>query len=108
MIIEFLGLAILIEALIELFFKAAPLQPIRTWLINKTPWLTSDAQGHAFNCKYCTSVWIAGSVVLLATFADCQATRLLAAVAMGARMSNYLHILIGTIRDIQINLRLER
>lgn len=106
--IRMIFLCILTEALVELFFKAAPLQGIRTWLIKKSPWLHTEIQGHLLNCKYCTSVWIAAGVVLLAWLADCQGTRLAAAALIVARLSNYAHILMGWIRDAQINKRLER
>jgi len=108
MIIKLSALAILVEALVELFFKAAPLQGIRLWLIKKTPWLRSEAQGHLLDCKYCTSVWVAVLAILAATFADFQVTRLAAAVFIVGRLSNYAHSMICTIRDFQINLRLER
>lgn len=106
--IRMIFLCILTEALVELFFKAAPLQGIRAWLIKKSPALRAGNQGHLLECKYCTSLWIAGGVVLLAWLADCQGTRLAAAALIVARLSNYAHTLIGWIRDAQINKRLER
>lgn len=108
MIIKVLALAILVEALVELFFTAAPLQGIRAWLIKKTPRLRSEEQGHLLECKYCTSIWIGGGVILLASFADCRALRLLAAALIIARLSNYAHLIVSSIRDAQINMRLER
>ena len=108
MIIKALALAILVEALVELIFTAAPLHGLRTWLIKKTPAFRSEEQGHLLECKYCSSIWIAAGVILLATFADCQATRLIASILISARLSNYAHLLISTIRDAQINMRLER
>ena len=107
-ITKVLALGILVEALVELFFTAAPLQGLRTWIIKKTPWLNSIDQGHLLDCKYCSSVWIGASVLILATFADCQATRLIAGAIIVARLSNYAHMLISAIRDWQINKRLER
>jgi len=108
MVFKVLGLAILVEALVELIFKAAPLQGARAWLIKKTPWLDTESQGHLLDCKYCTSVWIGAGAVLLASFADCPATRFAAAAIIVARLSNYAHVLVGWIRDAQINKRLER
>jgi len=108
MIIKIIALAILTEALVELIFTAAPLQGIRLWLIKKTTWLRSEEQVHLLECKYCTSVWIAAMVILVATFADCQSTRLAAAAILIARLSNYTHLLFCSIRDAQINLRLKR
>lgn len=108
MIIRIIGLAILTEALVQLIFTAAPLQGARAWLIKKTPALRAGDGQHLLECKYCTSVWIAAGVILLSTLADCQTTDLAATAICIARLSNYLHILIGWIRDAQINKRLER
>ena len=108
MIIKVLALAVLVEALVELFFTAAPLQGLRSWLIKKTDWIRSAEQRHLLDCKYCTSIWTAFGVVLIASFFDCQVTRLAAGAIIVARISNYAHLLVSTIRDMQINLRLER
>jgi hypothetical protein len=99
---------VLIEALTELFFKAAPLQSIRKWLINKTPFLFSVEQGHLFDCKYCTAFWISIGVVLTAIFLDYYVTRLMAYIIIVHRLSNFVHIIYSTIRDWQLNLRLSR
>jgi hypothetical protein len=98
---------ILIEALTELFFKAAPLQGLRQRLIDKTPFLYSE-QGHLLECKYCTAFWISGGVVLIAILADCYATRLMAYIIIAHRLSNFAHIIYSTVRDWQLNLRLSR
>jgi hypothetical protein len=108
MVIKFIFLAILIEALTELLFKAAPLQGIRNWLIKSTPFLRSEEQGHLLECKYCSSVWIAFGVIILATWFDNAVTRLMAYFIVLARGSNYVHVIFGTIRDFQINLQLKR
>ena len=108
MIIKIIALAILTEALVELFFTAAPLQGIRAWVIKKTPWLRSEDQGHLLECKYCVSIWMAGGVVLLAMFLENQGIRIIAGIFILARISNYLHLLISGIRDAQINMRLKR
>ena len=108
MIVKILALAILTEALVELFFTAAPLQGIRAWLIKKTPVLRSEAQGHLLECKYCSSIWIAAIVDVLATYADYPVTRLLGFILIIARISNLIHRICSTSRDAQINMRLER
>lgn len=108
MLLRILAAAILTEAIIELIYKAEPLQGIRRRLIKWSPFLNTRAQGHPLNCKYCTSVWIGIMVVAAATYADSAATRLLAGAIIVARVSNYLHILIAWARDAQINLRLDR
>jgi len=108
MVTRIIAIAILTEAIVELIFTAAPLQGIRAWLIKKTPLLRSELQGHLLECKYCTSLWIAAGVVLLAAFADCQATRLASAAIVVGRLSNYAHLLYSSIRDFQINKLLDR
>ena len=108
MIIKILALAILVEALVEIVFTAAPLQGLRQWLIKKTPVLHSAEQGHLLECKYCSSVWIAAGVVLIAMFFDNQVTRVMAGIIIIARLSNYAHLMISSLRDVQINVRLKR
>ena len=107
-LIRILYLVILTEALVELFFKAAPLQEIRTWLIKKTPWLRCADQGHLLECKYCSSIWIAACVLPLAMLLDKPGARLIAGIVIIARLSNYTHILYSVLRDAQINMRLKR
>jgi hypothetical protein len=108
MIIKILTLGILIEALTELFFKAAPLQGIRQGLIKKTPFLNTRDYGHLLECKYCTSFWIALGVVLLSFFDDYDVIIFIACVIIGARLSNYIHVVYGIIKDSQMNMRLKR
>ena len=108
MIIKILVLAILTEALVEIFFNAAPLQGIRAWLIKKTPVFDSSEQGHLLNCKYCTSVWTGAAIVLLAALADTALTRTLATMIIVARSSNYIHQIYSILRDCVINMRLNR
>ena len=108
MIIRIIALAILTEAIVELIFKAAPLQGTRSWLIEKTPWLRSEEQGHLLECKYCTSIWIGAGVIAASTYADFYFTRLAGAALIIARVSNYAHLVYSSIRDAQLNMRLER
>jgi hypothetical protein len=108
MIIKMIALIILIEALTELTFKAAPLQPLRAWLIRNTPTLRSKAQGHLLDCKYCTSIWIGAVVIITNYFISIQALNLLAAVIIFSRLANFLHVIFALLRDTQINLRLTR
>jgi len=105
---DLIALCLITEALVALFFTAAPLQGIRTWLIWHMPCLRSEEQGHLFECKYCVSVWFAFGVVLMYTFLDYPATRLLGLMIIVGRLSNFIHILYSVIRDMQINLRLTR
>jgi hypothetical protein len=108
MIIKVIFFSLLVEALVELFFKAVPLQGIRQWLIKKTPFLNSTHQGHLLDCKYCTSLWIAFGVIMLATWFDNGITRIIALFVITGRISNYIHIIWSTARDLQLNMRLAR
>ena len=108
MMIRMIALIILIEALTELTFKAAPLQPLRAWLIRNTPTLRSKAQGHLLDCKYCTSIWIGAGIITIDFFINNQVLNLLAAIIILSRLANFLHVIFALLRDTQINLRLER
>lgn len=106
--IKWLVMIILVEALVELLYKAAPLQGIRNWVIRVTPFLRSEEQGHLLECKYCTAVWVGFVVVLVGTYLDCELVRVFALMIVLGRLSNYVHIVYSTIRDKQLNMRLSR
>ncbi len=94
------------EALVQLWFYAGPLQPIRGFLIRVTPFLVSD-DTHLLNCKYCVSLWVG---LLLATilwlapgvFMFC------AVVLSFHRVANFLHLAFSYLRDKQLDLRIAR
>ncbi len=103
-------LSIFIEALVELFFKAAPLQPLRTYLRIHTPSLYSKTQqSHLLDCKYCVSVWIAFIIFILyyLTKPNIILTIILYSCIIH-RLSNYLHLMFSIIRDLQFNIRINR
>jgi hypothetical protein len=106
--LKLLFLAVLTETLVELVFKAAPLQPIRRRLITLTPWARSQEQGHLLECKYCLSVWIALFVVLIAEFCNAYSLTFLAIALIVHRISNFVHLTLSTLRDIQLDMRLKR
>lgn len=101
-------MALLIEALTELFFKAAPLQGLRAWLITHTPTLNTRAQGHLLNCKYCTAVWISAGVIILNVITINPVLYGIAYIVIVSRLANFAHGIISTLRDYQTNLRLMR
>jgi len=106
--IKWLVMIVLIEALVELLFKAAPLQDARNWVIKVTPFLRSEEQGHLLECKYCTAVWVGFFIVLIGTYLDNEITRVFALMIVFGRLSNYVHLVYSTIRDKQLNMRLQR
>lgn len=106
MVIRLFLLTILVEALVQLWFKAAPLQPIREWLIEHTPFLDSERQGNLFNCPYCMSVWIGFAMIPVYLAWDSLYLFVLAIAAH--RLANYLHLGFSIINDKQIDLRIAR
>lgn len=106
--IKWLVMIVLIEALVELLFKAAPLQDARNWVIKVTPFLRSEEQGHLLECKYCTAVWVGFFIVLIGTYLDNEITKVFALMIVFGRLSNYVHLVYSTIRDKQLNMRLQR
>lgn len=103
-----LYLAILTESLVELIFKAAPLQGARRSIIAATPFLRSEEQGHLLECKFCTSTWIGAGVILISSMFSNKTLRLAGDAFVITRLSNLFHTVVALARDIQINKRLER
>jgi len=104
---KYLILIIATEALVELWKKAAPLQGIREWLIDKTPFLYSERMDtHLFECAYCMSVWI-GALVLITYVVFNNSIYLFGALVVH-RVSNYVHLVVSYLRDLQLNLRAGR
>lgn len=92
------------EALVQLFFEAAPIQWLRNILIRITPYLYSKSRDeHLFECKYCTSVWFA----FIVFFTYDYLYYLYAFIAIH-RLSNYMHLIFGIIRDKQLDIRIKR
>ena len=108
MIIKLIIFAILVEALVELFFKAAPLQGIRRWIISKTPFLVSEEQGHLFECKYCTAFWVSVFVILIIMFFDNTVSRTIGFIIVVARLSNFVHIIYSLVFNSKMNMILRR
>ncbi|KKK76451.1 hypothetical protein LCGC14_2863520 [marine sediment metagenome] len=108
MLIKLFLLAILTEALIELFFSEGLFKKIRIFLVRQTPGLNLPAYGHLLDCKYCCSVWIGLIVIYLSTYINYPLPRLIAFGIILARASNYIHCTLGLLRDLQINTRLKR
>jgi hypothetical protein len=94
------------EALVQLWFYAAPLQGIRNWVIKYTPFLNSEEQGHLFNCKYCTSFWCA--LFLAIFYFTCPLFKYFIIVLVIHRLSNFLHLIFSYIRDLQLDIRVNR
>jgi hypothetical protein len=101
-------LMIACEALVQLWFKAGPLQPLRKALMRFTPFLYSQSQeDHLLDCPYCCSVWagflLLSGYVWLPTF-----TYYLAIGLAIHRLSNHFHLVFSYIRDLQFDRRVKR
>jgi hypothetical protein len=95
------------EALVQLWFNAAPLQPIRRLIIKITPFLYSKNQRtHLLNCPYCISVWV-GFLITVVLFTSNWCLYIVIALAIH-RISNFLHLIFSWIRDKQLDLRVTR
>jgi len=104
---NYLILIIATEALVELWKKAAPLQGIREWLIARTPFLHSRRlDTHLLECPYCMSVWI-GALVLIIYVVFNNSIYFFGALVVH-RVSNYVHLVVSYLRDLQLNLRAGR
>lgn len=107
---ELILYALFVEAITQLIHTAAPLQSIREYIRQHTPSLYSTKQDkHLLDCKYCTSVWIAFfTIALYYAFSPNIFLTIIFYSCIVHRISNYLHIIIGVVRDQQINMRLAR
>jgi len=107
--IDLLILVVACEALVQLWFHAAPLQPVRGLLKRLTPFLHSRAQeSHLLDCPYCLSVWMAAIVVLSYAFLDAGIFMGIAGVLTIHRLSNFVHLIFSCIRDKQLDIRIAR
>ena len=98
--------AVSCEALVQLWFNAAPLSGIRVWLIKHTPFLISEEYGNLFECRYCISVWIA--VLLTILYFMLPFSRYIVIALFIHRISNHFHLLFSLLRDIQLDRRIAR
>ena len=102
---KYLILIIATEALVELWKKAMPLQGIRRKLTELTPFLEIDGQ-HLFDCGYCLSVWIGALIGI--TYLLYEPSIYFFLVLAIHRVSNYVHLGVSYLRDLQLNLRAGR
>jgi len=104
--VDILILAIACEALVQLWLKAAPLQPARAFLRRITPFLYSETQGHLLDCPYCLSVWVGFGVVVGYLYVPYS---ILFFAALGIhRCSNFIHLIFSFVRDWQMDIRIAR
>jgi hypothetical protein len=106
-------LVVFTEAITQLIFRAALLQPIRVWLIDHTPFLkvpetrysTAD---HLLECKYCVSVWVGMCSAILYQYWDYQIVQVCVCVFVLHRLSNLFHLGYSYLNDKQMDLRIAR
>ena len=100
--LKILMFIIIVEALVELICKSEILERPREW-IKSWGWFTNDL----LSCYYCTSVWV-GMTIAPLYFVN---NKYLYIICLGIalhRLSNYLHLLFGILRDFQIDTRIRR
>jgi hypothetical protein len=102
-------LPIACEAIVQLWFHAAPLQGVRQWIIKSTPFLVSKQQDtHLMDCKYCISVWAGALVMILYYYMDYPVVMYSLGALIIHRLSNYYHLVFSWIRDLQWDVRINR
>jgi len=98
---------IAVEAIVELWKKAAPLQGMKRWSIRHTHFLYSiENDTHLMECPYCMSAWI-GFIVLVSYFV-CRESLYVFSVFAIHRLSNHFHLLFSIARDAQLDMRARR
>ncbi len=108
-IMDIILLIVATEALVELWKKAAPLQGIREWLIDKTPLLYSERQQtHLLDCPFCLSFWAGSCLTGMYLFMDTMVWLFITASLTTHRLSNFLHLYFSLMRDRQFDLRVNR
>lgn len=103
---EFFILCMATEALVQLIFHGAPVQPFRRLIQRATPFLRSEEEGHLLDCPYCTSVWVGFALVALWYYRP-VVIFVFAALAVH-RLSNLVHLGLSYVRDLQLDLRIAR
>lgn len=104
---QILMLALLTEAMVNLFFLAEPLSKIRGMLISRTEFLRVN-DIHLLECKYCVSVWVGILIIICYYYVNYEPLRLLAYALIVGRIGNYIHVAFACVRDVGINLKLNR
>ena len=107
--IDLILLIVFTEATVHLWFHAAPLRGPREWLIKNTPTLYSKSQAtHLLGCKYCLSVWVGISTVLMYWYIDYSTAVFIMLCLTIHRLSNFLHLCWSIIQDWQMDIRTNR
>ena len=107
--VEIIIMIMACEALVQLWFHAAPLQPLRGLLTRLTPFLYSkEQQTHLFDCAYCVSVWIGFIIVLAYFYVDYSVFMVFCLSMTIHRMSNYIHVFFSLMADRQRDIRVAR
>ena len=108
-IMDIILLIVATEAAVELWKKAAPLQGVREWLIDKTPFLYSERQHtHLLDCPFCLSFWAGSCLTAMYFFTDTTAVFIISVSLVTHRLSNFLHLHFSLIRDRQMDVRVAR
>jgi len=102
-------LLVFCESIVELWKRAAPIQPFRAWLIRVTPFLYSARQQtHLLGCNYCVSVYAGVLTAGIYFFLDVMVVKLIVIALAIHRLSNFLHLSFSLLRDRQMDIRVAR
>jgi hypothetical protein len=108
-LLNIIMLVIAAESMVQLWRNAAPLQGVREWLVEHTPFLYSAKQEtHLLNCPYCLSVYVGLAIASLYSLMENALVFYLICAMCIHRLSNFMHIIFSLLRDYQINMRLSR
>jgi len=105
--IEIFLMVIFAEAIVNLIFKGTVLQPLRDAIITYTNFLRVREE-HPLECKLCISVWIGLLSSLIYLFLGIVWIKWFVMGIVIHRLSNYLHLAISLIADVQMDKRVER
>ena len=107
--INIIMLVIACEALVQLWFHAAPLQGLRRLMIRMTPFLYSKEQeSHLLDCRYCVSVWTGAVMAGTYCFMGNRIVFFIIASLVIGRLSNFIHLAFSYLNDKQMDLRVAR
>jgi len=108
-VLKLILVVIAVEAMVELWKKAAPVEPLKEWLIRVTPFLYSARQQtHLLQCPYCLSVYAGVAGTCLFFYADIAPVRWLIIALAIHRLSNFAHLAMSALRDKQLDMRIQR
>lgn len=107
--IDIIILIVFAEAIVELWKNAAPIAPIKEWLVLHTPFLYSTRQGtHLLMCPYCLSLYAGFAAISLYSCMGYAPVRWVVYALAIHRLSNWTHLIFSLVADAQRDRRIAR